>query len=206
MELPRVELPKEQAEALDARVEAFKKALDTGKDAKPLVLTADEINTLIAKNAEFKDRVHVELPGDKIEGQISLPLEKLPNAGFLGLKGRYLNGKGRFNVLLTNGQLFVTLDTLEVNGKPLPDEALASFRTQNMAAGYAEDPENAKAIRKVESIEVKDGKLVIKPRERAEGEEDEEKKAEAPKTEPDSGEAKPAPKEEPEAASAPAQP
>ena len=169
MELPKVELPKEDAEALDARVEAFKKSLDTGKDAEPLVLTADEINALIAKNPEFQNRVHVEIPGDKIEGQISLPLTQL---GLPGLNGRYLNGKARFNVMLSNRALFVTLDALEVNGKPVPDQALASFRAQNLAAGYADDPDNAKTVEKLESIEVKDGKLIVKPRARAEREKD----------------------------------
>ncbi|MDR3636021.1 MAG: hypothetical protein P4L84_19620 [Isosphaeraceae bacterium] len=193
MELPKVELPAAEAEALDARVDAFKKSLDTGKDVKPLVLTADEINALIAKNPEFKNRLHVEIPGDKIQGQISLPLDeiKLP-----GLKGRYLNGKASFAVMLTNGKLFVTLDALEVNGKPVSDDALGSFRTQNLAAGYADNPENAAAIRKLESIEVKDGKLIIMPRAKADEEAEKSEQPEEPKKTPKPDEA-PAAKEEP---------
>jgi len=189
MELPHVELPQEQAEALDARVEEFKKSLDTGKDVKPLILTPEEINALIAKNPDFKDRLHVEIPGDKIQGQISLPLTEI---GLPGLKGRYLNGKAAFSVLLNNGQLFVTLESLEVNGKPVPGEALQSFRGQNLAADFAKEPENAKAIEKLESIEIKDGKLVIKPRERK-GEEEEKKEADVSKepSKPDDSDAAP---------------
>lgn len=188
MELPHVELPAEQAEALDARVDAFKKSLDTGKDVKPLVLTADEINALIEKNPDFKGRLHVEIPGDKIQGQISLPLTEV---GLPGLKGRYLNGKAEFGARLTSGLLFVTLDSLEVNGKPLPD-MLQSIRGQNLAADFAKDPDNARAIEKLESIEVKDGKLYIKPRER-QGEDEEKKEADVSKepSKPDDSEAAP---------------
>jgi hypothetical protein len=194
MELPKVDLPPEQVEALNARVDAFKKALDTGKDAEPLVLTADEINVLIAKNPAFKDRVHVEIPGDEIQGQISMPLGQI---GLPGLAGRYLNGKASFHVLLTDGQLFVTLRSLEVNGKALPEDVLKSFRKQNLAADFANDPDNAKAIQKLESIEVKDGKLIIKPRARKDAAEENAKEPGASKEPSKPDEPQAAPKEEP---------
>ncbi len=178
MPLPHVELPPEQMEDLDKRWETFFKDAGTDKDVPPLVLTADEINAKIAQNAELKDHVHVELPGDRIAGQISIPLEK---TGFPGTKGRYLNGKASFRVELVNGTLFVFLESLEVNGKPISEDALKSFRSQNLAADVANKPENAREIEKLESIEVKDGKLILKARKKRTEDQEKTPDAEKPK-------------------------
>lgn len=176
--LPPVTLSDEEKTSLKERVDAFKKSLDTGKDIKPLVLTADEINAQIAENPDFANHVHVEIQGDKIQGQVSMPLDKIKLPGF---SGRYLNGKATFAVLLTGGQLFVTLNALEVNGKPLPEETLQGFRNQNLAASFADDPDNAKAIAKLESIEVKNGTLIITPRAKTDEEDEKGEKADTPK-------------------------
>lgn len=198
VKLPPVTLSPEDTESLQKRIDAFKKSLDTGEDVQPLVLTADEVNAQIAQQPDFKDRVHVEIPGDTIEGQVSLPLDKV---GLPGLSGRYLNGKATFGIVLTGGQLFVTLKALEVNGKPMPEESLRGFRNQNLAAGFADNPENAAAIRKLESIEVKDGKLIITPRKKSENAEDKDEKTEATKTPGKSDETEDTSKEYPRASS-----
>ena len=47
-----------------------------------------------------------------------------------------------------------------------------SLRDQNMAKDIYKDPKNAEEIRKLESIEIKDGKMIIKARDRHEADED----------------------------------
>jgi hypothetical protein len=41
---------------------------------------------------------------------------------------------------------------------------MANLRQQNLAKDATKDPDNAEMIRRFESIEIKDGKIIIKPR------------------------------------------
>ena len=87
---------------MHARVDAFRKALDSGKPSEPLVLDSDDINVLIADNPDLQDKVHVDIEGDKVNGQVSFPLEGI---GLPAFKGRYLNGKATLKVSLEDGFL-----------------------------------------------------------------------------------------------------
>jgi hypothetical protein len=200
MALPRVELSKEQMEDLEKRGEAFLNGAGTGEDHPPLVVTADELNAKMAQNPDLKDHFHVELPGDKIEAQISLPLDKLKIGA---LKGRYLNGKGTLRVHLLDGNLVVFLETLEVNGKPVPAQVMQAFKGKNLAEEFARDPHNAEELKKIESVEVKESKLVIKARKKLD---DEEKKGETPMPAGDEDDAKAKDKEEAKAEKEKAEP
>ena len=168
--LPKVEMPPEEEKELHARVDAFREALDSGKPSEPLVLDSDDINVLIADNPDMRDKVHVDVEGDKVNGQVSFPLEGI---GLPAFKGRYLNGKATLKVSLEDGFLRVTLDALEVKGKPVPASFIDQLRTKNLAEDVGRNPENAEAIRKLESIKVVDGKVILKARARDGGETEE---------------------------------
>jgi len=159
--LPKVEMPPEEAKDLHARVDAFRAALDSGQPTEPLVLDSDDINVLIADNEDVRDKVHVDIEGDKVKGQVSFPLEGI---GLPAFKGRYLNGKATLKVSLEDGFLRVTLDALEVKGKPVPATFIDQLRAKNLAEDASRNPKNAEAIQKLESIQVKDGKVIIKAR------------------------------------------
>ena len=58
----------------------------------------------------------------------------------------------------------VMLESIEVNGKKPPDEMLAPLRQENLAKDAYKNPKNAEMIRKLESLEVKDGKIILKVR------------------------------------------
>jgi hypothetical protein len=166
-QLPKVEMPADKLQALKDRVEAFKKAVDAGTPTEPLILSSDDLNALIEENADFKGTVYVKIEGDEIKGQVSFPLDKLQ----IGMvKGRYLNGEANLKASLSNGVLIVTLDSIEVNGKRPPDEMMKGIREQNLAKDAYKDPKDAEMIRKLESLEVKDGKIIIKVRAKTEGE------------------------------------
>jgi|GEM_PF-482095 len=189
--LPKVEMSKEDRTALLARIDAFKDALEKDQETEPLVLSGDELNVWLAeKGGEDAERVFFVLEGDKLNGQVSLPLDELP---FPGVKGRYLNGKGTFLASLRNGELDVRVDSIEVNGKPLPAPLQASLTNTNLAKDATKDPENARQLNKLESLEIKDGKLIIKAKpvkERGEAATKEEEPAQEPPAKPDE-EAKP---------------
>ncbi len=80
------------------------------------------------------------------------------------LKGRYLNGQADLKASLFDGELIVHLDALEVNGKKVPDEFMTELRKQNIAKDAAKDKKFAEMLRKVESLEIKDGKIILKVR------------------------------------------
>ena len=119
------------------------------------------------QSEDLRDKVHVDVEGDKVKGQVSFPLEGI---GLPAFKGRYLNGKATLKVSLEDGFLRVTLDALEVKGKPVPATFIDQLRTKNLAEDASRNPENAEAIRKLESIQVKDGKVIIKARAREDAE------------------------------------
>lgn len=163
MALPKVEMTNTEFQRLDERVTAFGKALDHGTSAEQLVLTERDINALLTHKPEVKelaDKVYVALDDDQVNGQVSIPLRGL---GWLG-KGRYLNGEAAFNVSLENGVLIVTVKDVKVKGKPLPETFMSPLRQENLAKDAYKDAKNAEIIRKLERIEVKDGRVIITPR------------------------------------------
>jgi hypothetical protein len=164
-ELPKVEMPAEQRQALKDRVEAFRKAVKEGRPTETLVLTSDDINALIDEEPKLKGMFFVKIEGDELKGQVSIPLEKLGSLSMF--RGRYLNGEADVKAVLDQGVLIVTLDSLEVNGKKVPEQAMTEIRKQNLAKDFYKDTESAEELRRLENLEVKDGKIILKIRPRA---------------------------------------
>jgi len=161
LQLPVVTAAPGVYEATRSRVEEFIKAIEANQPAAPLVLTAEEINALIAGAPELGDvrgRVYISIPGDEVEGQVSLPL-----AGF-GLADRYVNGRASFAVSHDYGVLVVTLKRLEVNGKLVPDTFMNELGRENLAAEFTKDATRAEALRRIEKIEVADGRIIVTPK------------------------------------------
>lgn len=162
--LPKVEMPADQIKALKERVEAFRKAVEAGTATEPLVLTSDDLNALIEDNPELKGVIYVKVEKDAVKGQVSLPLDKLE----IGMvRGRYLNGEAEFKASLADGVLIVTIESIEVNGQKVPDDFMKELRKQNLAKDAYKDEKTSEMIRKLESLEVKDGKIILKVRAKA---------------------------------------
>jgi len=151
---------------LQERVDAFSRAAEAHTNAPPLVLTGPEINALLANSTnELKNYVSVSVEGSEVKGQISLPLEKYFKIWMIHTQGRYLNGAATMTVALTNSTLLVKLDSLDVNGKPLPEKIMTGLRGQNMAANSNNDPRESEFISRFESIVVTNGTIILKARE-----------------------------------------
>jgi hypothetical protein len=161
LELPKVEMPVDQREKLKERVAAFRKAVNEGTPTEPLVLTSDDLNALIEEEPDLKGKIHVKIDGEELKGQVSIPLEKL---GLPMLRGRYLNGEADLKASLSEGVLIVTLDSIEVNGKRVPENVMEGIRKENLAKDAYKDEKSAEMMRKVEKLEIKDGKITLKLR------------------------------------------
>jgi hypothetical protein len=164
MQLPVAQLSELDLLKLRARVDSFRKAVDDGKSNAPLELSADELNALIGTDralVTLKHRLYVSIEGNQLQAQISFPAEDL---GLDALTGRFINANGVFNVGLTNNELRINAESLVARGKPLPRNIMRQIAAQNLATKFNEDPKIISALKKLQSIDVKDGKLVIVPK------------------------------------------
>jgi hypothetical protein len=165
MTFPTVDMPEDELRKLQDRLTAFANAKDAHSNGPRLELSSRDINTLALSSTNFKGlkgMIYVDIEGDKIKGEVSLPLEKFFRAPFVHTKGRYLNGVGTFTVGVSNEMPAVYVQSLEVKGKSLPPEFMIQLLGKNMAEGFENNPTNAAAIGHYQSIQVKDGKLVVK--------------------------------------------
>jgi hypothetical protein len=161
--LPTVEMPADQRQALKDRVEAFRKAVEQETASETLVLSSDDLNALIEESPQWKGKIYVKVEGDEVKGRVSIPLDEL-NLPLPMLKGRYLNGEADLKASLFDGELIVHLDGFEVNGNKPSEQVMTELRKQNFAKDAAKDKDLASTLRKIESLEIKDGKITLKVR------------------------------------------
>jgi hypothetical protein len=164
MRLPTVQLPEAQMFQLHDRVDSFREAVRDGDPAPPLALSPDELNALIETDPAMealKNHLFVSITNSELHAQISFPAEDL---GFDALRGRYINATGVFDVAVTNGALGITAESLMTKGKPIPRHIMRQIATQNLATKFNQDPHATAGLNKIQSVEVKDGKLVITPK------------------------------------------
>ena len=165
LELPVADIPAADLAELQNRWERFKREVEENEAVEPLELTAEEINALIQNDPEWEDlkgRLYVEIDErDRVRGQVSIPLGDFESEQ---LDGRFLNGSATFEVSMESGVLVVTLTSVEVKGEPLPEVVLEGFLDKNLAGDLYDDAETAKLLRRLDKVEVKDGKVRITPR------------------------------------------
>lgn len=167
MTLPAVQMSSADLEKLKKRYADFEEALKAQRPTPPLVLTSDEINALIASSPDkqsLNGKLYISLDGDRVKGEMSLPLKDLP---WKKVQDRYLNGSGTFNVSLRNGILFVSPQTIAVKGKLVPEMYMQGIRNQNFAQGLTNQPDVTAVLQNLQGIQVKDGKLIVVPKEKA---------------------------------------
>lgn len=173
MTMPTVNLSSEEIARVKGRFKDFETAVREGKATSPLVLNSDEVNVLITSSDAAKDvkgKFYVSLDGDKVKGDVSIPLDEFAKSPILSAaKGRYLNGSGTFNVSLHNGELVVSPDSIKVKGNELPDQFMAGIRNVNFASGVTNDASAMSTLNKLQEIDVKDGKLTVVPKGSAAG-------------------------------------
>lgn len=164
MSLPSVHLPQAQMFQLHDRVDTFQDAVRDDEPTAPLELSGDELNALIETDPAFaalKNHIYVSIEGNQLRAQVSFPAEDI---GLDALRGRYINASGVFDAALTNDQLRITAESLTAKGKPVPRHVMRRIAAQNLAAKFNEDPRAGTGLKKIQSIEIKNGKLVITPK------------------------------------------
>jgi hypothetical protein len=161
--LPSVQLPETQMFQLHDRVDTFRDAVRDGDPTPPLKLSANELNALIETDPGFKalkNHLFVTITNSQLGAQISFRAEDL---GLVRLQGRYVNATGVFHVMIETNELKITAVSLSVRGEPVPRNIMREVAAENLADRFNQDPRAVAGLKKIESIEVKDGNLVIVP-------------------------------------------
>jgi hypothetical protein len=157
MAMPATGLTPAQAAEIQQRCHKFLDDLSAGKTVEPLALAGNEIDALLtstnAAQNPLSEHARLSVEGDHLKGDVSFPI-----------RGRYLNGSGTFAVSLQNGVLNLNVQTLTVKGKPLPASFMNGLRMQNFASGMQNDTNLAAIVSRLQTIQVKDGKLLLVPK------------------------------------------
>jgi hypothetical protein len=66
-------------------------------------------------------------------------------------------------VSMEAGEMIIHIESLEMNGKAMPEEVMSGIRDQNMADDVNKDPELQPVLNKITSINIQNGRLQIIP-------------------------------------------
>lgn len=163
IELPQIAYADEEVKALKDRLDAFMKAHERGEATEDIVLTADDINALVSDANLFKDvetPFYIEIDGDQVRGEMSVPLEEVIPWGMF--KGRYLNGSATATAELIGGDLVIRLQSIEVNGQIPPKNIMDGITNEDLFDDNQQDPDFRRFIAKFETLEVRDGRIILK--------------------------------------------
>ena len=144
-----------QMEAARERWGKFEDAVDNGESAE-IVLTADDLNNLIARNHDLSGKAFATIQGNTLRFQVSVPL---PNVA--GRSGYYFNAEV---VMQTDEPEYLDhprFSRITVNGQSVPEDLLDwkynKQRLRDYVAKYLSEYRTG-------SIQIRDGKLILRAR------------------------------------------
>lgn len=169
MVFEEVTITREDFAEIEERITTFTEALDQGLDTEPLVLSGEEINAALVYQddlEEYRDYFRITIEDGLVAGALSFPFSEIPELvdTFSGLDGRYLNGKGVFEVHMRDGILYVHAESFEVKGEPIPEQYMSGIRSENLFGEIQQDPDAQDMLGMIESIEVEGNKIRIVPK------------------------------------------
>lgn len=166
VEIPKAALSEERRKDAVERFRTFREAVEAERPTKPLVLDGDDLNALIQESPKLRDHVYVEIDDDKIKAKVSLPLDDLFETSLT--RGRYLNGEADIKAEVDDGTLTLKIDSVNVDGKPLPREFREILDRPNVILEFDKDlkdhSERHGFLRGIKEFEIDDDKVVITAR------------------------------------------
>ena len=167
-EIPEITLTDAQQEDVTTRFGDFIAGIDGDADPVPLELSGQELNALLREfGSAFSDfpvdSIVLTIQDDVLKADASVPTDVVPFLSFIA-PGRYLNGASVVSVSLSDGELEINLEDIQFGALPIPAEAIQEMQQENLGREIMNNPEIRAYIRKLESVEVTDGKLIITPK------------------------------------------
>ncbi len=159
LQLTTVQVRPGDVAEVENRIQSFSAAIDKGENPEPLVLSEKDINVYLQKESFLKDAIHVSIVNDVVKFALSFPLAEL------GHPGKFINAHGDFKGIYKNGRLEVNLLSFDIKDQPLSEQALKEIQGHNLAENIEQqNPKLGEFLRKLETIEVKDGKIIVVPK------------------------------------------
>lgn len=157
-DLPVHAFTEDEATQLQNRIREFGQGVESNRSAT-LVLTADDLNTLISRS-ELKDKVYLSIIDDQLIMQGGVSLDRLP-----GFSGRYINGTYTLDISLSNGELRVTPTDFSFEEDIIPDnvkrEIVAMLKEENLAEELLKRYEVAKFVDNMKEISIENNNIVV---------------------------------------------
>lgn len=169
----------EEVQLAKSKLADLQKAVDEGQ-ATTVSLTADDLNTLVATEKDLQDlkgKLFFKIDEQDLLGaQASIPLSMLAQVPLINLltdwEGKHLNGDVDLKINTANDQVQVYIQDIQVKGEPLSEDVMREIRNKDLLNELRtqQDPQAQQNLRKfeetVESIDVRDGQLIIRTREK----------------------------------------
>lgn len=161
--IPILETSEDEARAITSRAGKFFKDLQAGEAVEPLMLTAEDLNRLIASTGtnHLAGKVFVTIEGDEVKGRMSFSLDQ---TGHESLRGRHLNADVILKAELKGGELVVQATDIRANDHSIPGWVMGNLKQRNLADQYMNDPDAYAAMQLLESITVTNGGIVLTPK------------------------------------------
>jgi hypothetical protein len=148
------------------KLAVFHQALQQNQPAT-LELSADEINTLIARDPDMTgSQIHafVAMTGDQMDLEASIPTSLLPFGLF---QGRYLNGEASLSPAFdpASKSLTFTLHALKIGSEAVPAAQLPALQTELQPfinTQMQRYPDAKNFLDHAQYIEVRDSKLLLR--------------------------------------------
>lgn len=156
--LPAAEWTEEERADVRRRMRTFSEALGAGAETEPLVLSARELNMLIATEesaADLKGKMFLEIEGERLAAEVSVPL---PGRMF---RGRYLNGEADVHLRVEDGRISASLRNIRVDGRELPEKYGTVWAENDILAAVNRQTLVRKAAAEIDSIEIADGFVFV---------------------------------------------
>ncbi len=158
-DIPDVNITEAQREEAVQKFETLSRARATDTTAE-ISLTPADLNAMIRSETQLdgeRGTLVLDMMGEKLIADFSMPLENVP-----GFDGRYVNGSMVIRMQIRNGVLEVYPEAMQLNDTPVPDWLMQNFPTRNLADRIKENPAAREALKNIESLNIKDGKMHIR--------------------------------------------
>ena len=162
-EIPAYTANEGEIQVAKQRWDEFEAAVDRNEPAE-IQFSANDLNALLAKNRDLRGRAFVEIEGNQLRFQMSMPLRKYVDEkaylkGWIGRDSAYLNMDV---VVKFDGARSVEhprLSGITINGESLPEDILDwKFDSRPLGNYLAE----LRETRNTGTVDVRDGKVILR--------------------------------------------
>ncbi len=167
VELPTIDIPADQIQALITRVDEYARDLRAAKPLPSLTLSEQELNALLQNHPDLKDiyggLLYLVIEDGGVTGKLSVALDWFP-----GFHGRYFNGSATFDVSLNNDDPDIYLESATFKGEAVPERYLTQTRGEDFADRWDHDPDARTLIRQIDSVKLEQGSITFVPKAKTE--------------------------------------